>query len=151
MSAHAKVPKRQSGTLASAHQGSTAQAKAPAIFTDDQDTAPFGVRVNEIVRTPLGVTGTVLGVKYSDADAKLDGRIWLRYKTGQECPLELHAERCSDSDHIRRDIDEYNRAMAALEKERQEQEMLMRLKALGLEPPTKSKSAKKGGGKKKKK
>jgi ATP-dependent RNA helicase DDX54/DBP10 len=130
------------------------QSKAPAIFTAEEDTAPFGLRVNEIVRTPLGVTGTVLGIKYSDAESKADGKVWVRYGTGQECPLELHAqamgyERCSDADHIRRDIDQYNKAMAALDKQRQEMEALMRMKALGIEPPTSG--GKKGAKKKKKK
>lgn len=38
--------------------------KAPEFITDDADCMAFGLRYLDIVRTPLGLTGKVLGVKY---------------------------------------------------------------------------------------
>ncbi len=45
-------------------------------------------QMNDIVRTPLGVCGTVIGVKYENMNVKETGRVWLRYENGQEAPLE---------------------------------------------------------------
>ncbi len=42
----------------------------------------------DIVRTPLGLLGTVIGVKYDDANAKETGRVWVKYENGHEAPLE---------------------------------------------------------------
>eukprot|EP00877_Chromochloris_zofingiensis_P012143 jgi/Chrzof1/7182/Cz02g13320.t1 len=42
----------------------------------------------EIVRTPLGLQGTVIGVKYDEPGNKDSGRIWVRYENGHEAPLE---------------------------------------------------------------
>ena len=48
--------------------------KGPAIFTADEDVAPFGLRFNDIVSTPMGLTCTVAGVKYDNADTKVSRR-----------------------------------------------------------------------------
>lgn len=52
---------------------------------------PCRAQVGEIVRTPLGLLGTVLGVKYEDPEAKDSGRLWVRYNNGHEAPLEPRA------------------------------------------------------------
>jgi hypothetical protein len=39
------------------------QKKGPAYFTNDVDLEPFGFRMNDIMQTPLGVAGTIIGVK----------------------------------------------------------------------------------------
>lgn len=37
--------------------------KGPTYYTSEGDLEPFGFKLNDIIRTPLGVTGTVIGVK----------------------------------------------------------------------------------------
>jgi hypothetical protein len=39
------------------------KAKGPTYYTADDDLEPFGFKMNDIIRTPLGVAGTVIGVK----------------------------------------------------------------------------------------
>jgi hypothetical protein len=41
------------------------------------------MQMSDIVRTPLGVTGTVIGVKYENPENKDTGRIWVLYDNGQ--------------------------------------------------------------------
>lgn len=48
-------------------------------------------QVHDIVRTPVGLLGTVLGVKYDSASDKESGRLWVRYNNGHEAPLEPRA------------------------------------------------------------
>lgn len=42
--------------------------KGPAIYTDPLHLERFSLNVDEIVKTPLGITGTVCGVKYATAE-----------------------------------------------------------------------------------
>ncbi|KAI8472056.1 MAG: hypothetical protein J3K34DRAFT_392560 [Monoraphidium minutum] len=66
---------------------------------------------NELVRTPLGLSGTVLGVRYEDPSQKDTGRVWVRYESGAEAPLEpkqaagsltaLGYRHCAEADAIR--------------------------------------------------
>lgn len=42
--------------------------KGAAIYTDPTHLELFSLAVNEIVKTPLGITGTVCGVKYATAE-----------------------------------------------------------------------------------
>lgn len=51
-----------------AHRWLDATQKGPAIYTDQEHLQRFSLAVNEIVKTPLGVTGTVCGVKYATAE-----------------------------------------------------------------------------------
>ena len=44
--------------------GGGKKAKAPEFATSDEDCLPFGVRVADYVRTPLGLQARVLGVKW---------------------------------------------------------------------------------------
>ncbi len=37
--------------------------KGPALITNEEDIAAFGFKLNDIVRTPLGITAVVIGVK----------------------------------------------------------------------------------------
>ncbi|GFH12503.1 uncharacterized protein HaLaN_08207, partial [Haematococcus lacustris] len=64
------------------------KGKKPAIITNEADLVPFGFKMLDIVRTPLGITGTVIGVKYENVEQKLGGRVWVRYENGSEAPLE---------------------------------------------------------------
>lgn len=54
------------------------------------------------------------------------------------------------ADHIRRDVQSYNDELEKMIEKRKREEEEMRLRALGIEPPTKS-AGKKSGKKKKKK
>ena len=48
------------------------------------------MQMHDIVRTPLGMTGTIIGVKYENPENRDTGRVWVRYKDGHEAPLEFH-------------------------------------------------------------
>ncbi len=48
-------------------------------------------QVQDLVRTPLGLLGTVLGVKYDEPSSPDTGRLWVRYDNGHEAPLEPRA------------------------------------------------------------
>jgi hypothetical protein len=37
--------------------------KGPPLITAEEDLAAFGFKLSDIVRTPLGITATVIGVK----------------------------------------------------------------------------------------
>lgn len=53
---------------------SAKKTKAPEYITDDAECLAFGLRSQDIVRTPLGLTAKVLGVKY-DVRAAAAGAI----------------------------------------------------------------------------
>jgi hypothetical protein len=44
-------------------KGGGKKAKGPTYYTEDEHCTPFGFRANDIIKTPLGLTGTVIGVK----------------------------------------------------------------------------------------
>lgn len=80
----------------------------------------FGLKVDEIVKTPLGLHGTVIGVKYSSAeqaDSMSGGKLWIKYINGLESPIEYEEShgysKGTISEHIARDVGTYN---AELEK-----------------------------------
>jgi len=52
------------------------KAKGPVYFVTDEHCSPFGFRANDIIKTPLGLTGTVIGVKYDAPDDRESGRLW---------------------------------------------------------------------------
>lgn len=52
------------------------KAKGPTYYVEDEHCIPFGFRANDIIKTPLGLTGTVIGVKYENPDDKATGRLW---------------------------------------------------------------------------
>jgi hypothetical protein len=45
------------------------QKKGPSIYVEEEHLRPFGLSLNELVRTPLGITGSVIGVKYSSVES----------------------------------------------------------------------------------
>jgi hypothetical protein len=130
--------------------------KLQAFYTQAEHLDQFGLEVNEIVKTPLGLHGTVIGVKYSSseqAESLAGGKIWIKYMNGLESPIEYEPahgySKASISDHIARDVNAYNEELEKLAEERRQQEEAMRLRALGIEPPPKGKEkAGKGKGKK---
>ncbi|KAJ9533150.1 hypothetical protein QJQ45_018248 [Haematococcus lacustris] len=119
--------------------------KKPAIITNEADLVPFGFKMLDIVRTPLGITGTVIGVKYENVEQKLGGRVWVRYENGSEAPLEpklgagvmssLGYRRCSEAVHIQRDVDRHVAAQKALEEQKKVVAEIMYCKEMGLPVP----------------
>jgi len=143
------------------------KSKGPTYHTDDGDLEPFGFRMNDIIRTPLGCQGTVIGVKYEDPAQKETGRAWVRYENGNEAPLEprlgaglmsaLGYRRCSDADHIRRDVGIFNEVAKLHAEQKKIIDQIVSLKEQGLPIPEEllpkekpKKKKKEGGGKKKK-
>jgi hypothetical protein len=45
------------------------QKKGPSIHVEEEHLRPFGLSLNELIRTPLGITGSVIGVKYSGVES----------------------------------------------------------------------------------
>lgn len=132
--------------------------KGPAFYTAPEDTEPFGFRVNDIVRTPVGLTGTVIGVKYDDPENKQTGRLWVEYTGGRQAPLEprlgagfigtLGYRRAPEAEHIRRDVDAFNLTLKIADDKRREIEERHRLyrEALDLAEKNQAKKGKKGSG-----
>lgn len=80
-------------------------------LVDAESLQPYGVRVRDIIKTPLGVEVTVLGVN------RADGLLWVRWPGNVESPVPSKARNQSDmesfgyirrpqSAHIQRSIDE---------------------------------------------
>lgn len=118
--------------------------KGPAFYTGDVDMKPFGFKVRDIVQTPLGLSGTVIGVKYEggNPENRDSARLWVEYPGGRQAPLEprpsqgfigsLGYKRSSDADHIWRDVVELREKMRIKEEERQRINELNRLRTEAL-------------------
>ena len=96
--------KKKKGTKKGGKKG-----KKDAIDKDPVTLAPWGVKVSDIVRTPLGVDATVLGVS--------KGSLWLQWPGNVKAPLPNDAKTRADmerfgyvkrgnSAHIQRSIEE---------------------------------------------
>ena len=86
--------------------------KGPEFLVDDEALKPFDVAVNDIIDTPLGVSGTVIGVK--------DGALWLNWPGGIQSPASPDPQKAKNkedlekfgykrrpqSTHLQRDWDE---------------------------------------------
>jgi len=109
--------------------------------------------VNDIVRTPVGLTGTVIGVKYDDPNNKETGRLWVEYFGGKRSPLEprlgagfigtLGYRRAPEAEHIRRDVDTFNQKLREMEERRKEIEEKHRLYREALDLAEKNQKKKK--------
>ena len=42
--------------------------KGPTIFIEIAHLKPFGLQLHDLVRSPVGMVGSVIGVKYATAD-----------------------------------------------------------------------------------
>ncbi len=49
------------------------------------DTSPLPVQAGQLVKTQLGCTASVLGLKASAEG----GQLWVRYASGQDAPLDM--------------------------------------------------------------
>lgn len=136
--------------------GRKGKARAPAFYTGDQDLAPFGFKLRDIVQTPLGLKGTVIGVKYDSPENRESARLWVEYPGGKQSPLEPRLQagfigqhgyrRCPEAEHIWRDVCDIRQKMKEAEEARlaAEERARLRLEALALEA---EKAAKKNKGK----
>ena len=90
-------------------KGKKGKGKAAAFLTDADALAPFECSLRDIIQTPLGVRGTVIGVR--------DGVLWLRWPGNIEAPTPPKCKTAADlasygyvrrptSAHIQRSIDE---------------------------------------------
>ena len=75
-------------------KGKSKKAKAPAICTADEDLAPFGLRCDDILLTPMGLTAVVAGVKYEDPTTKVRRR-----GVRPRCPPAPQPARAASSTH----------------------------------------------------
>eukprot|EP00884_Botryococcus_braunii_P008111 jgi/Botrbrau1/17300/Bobra.0015s0056.2 len=93
----------------------TSKKKVPQKYlTAPEHTEPFGFKAQDLIRTPLGVTVTVLGVRYDDTADASSARLWVKYQSGLEAPLEprvgvghlaaLGYNSCTPFDYIERDL-----------------------------------------------
>ncbi|PNH11681.1 hypothetical protein TSOC_001439 [Tetrabaena socialis] len=119
--------------------------KGPPLVTTEEDLAAFGFKLSDIVRTPLGITAVVIGVKYESTEDKQTGRVWVKYENGHEAPLEpklgagfmasLGYRKCSEADHIRRDVGSHMAEQKKQDDERKVVEEVLRCKEAGLPIP----------------
>lgn len=101
------MPKKKAG-------GKKGKAKEPDYQTADNFLLDvFGVRQRDIVRTPLGMEGEVLGTKTPDKDDPSTWRLWLGYPNGFKAPIDPRNKdemasrgyrKASDSAHVVRDM-----------------------------------------------
>jgi len=92
------------------------KAKEPDFQTDDPFLLDhFGVGVRDVVRTPLGMEGEVIGVKTPDKENPATWQLWLQYPNDFKAPIQaknkedMHTfgyRRSGDARHIRRDMAE---------------------------------------------
>ena len=75
-------------------QGQEQEGEAPAICTADEDLAPFGLRCDDILLTPMGLTAVVAGVKYEDPTTKVRRR-----GVRPRCPPAPQPARAASSTH----------------------------------------------------
>lgn len=91
--------------------GKKGKGKGPAFLTDAEALGPYGVRVRDIIRTPLGVEAEVVGV------SSKDGLLWLSWPGNVQSPIPSKAKSKADMEafgyvrkaeafHIQRSIDE---------------------------------------------
>ena len=88
--------------------------KRKAFDNSDEACGMFGVHAGTLLRTPLGRTATVIGVKYSDPDKKLEPMLWVELPNGTKSPLDVmpglplgeqHVTVLSRFEHLARDVD----------------------------------------------
>eukprot|EP00775_Hariotina_reticulata_P005853 gene5853-6094_t len=123
--------------------GGGKKAKEPSYDTSPEAIAAFGLKMSEIVCTPLGLQVTVLGIRYDDPANKAGGQVWVKYENGHEAPLEgrsnnaaaLGYRRCTEADQIRRDVQQQEMELQKLEEKRRIVQEVMALKAQGLPIP----------------
>lgn len=94
--------------------GGKKKAKEPDYQTTDQYLFDvFGVRQKDIVRTPLGMEGEVLGTKTPDKEDPSTWRLWLGYPNGFKAPIDPRNKdemasrgyrKASESAHVVRDM-----------------------------------------------
>mmetsp|Transcript_39295 Transcript_39295/g.47590 ORF Transcript_39295/g.47590 Transcript_39295/m.47590 type:complete len:153 (+) Transcript_39295:425-883(+) len=132
------------------------KGKAPAFYTGESDLAPFGFKLRDIVCTPLGLKGTVIGVKYDSPENRESARLWVEYPGGGRSPLEPRLQagfigqhgyrRSSEAEHIWRDVCFIRTKMAEAEEARiaAEERARLRMEALALEADA-ARAKQKGG------
>ncbi|KAG0569303.1 hypothetical protein M758_6G077100 [Ceratodon purpureus] len=98
--------------------------KLPAYWSEPVDCEPFGgLKARDLIRTPLGLFGTVLGVKYETKERGEPGTgtMWVQYANGFLSPIVADFstsgyagfegyQRLSDGDHMWRDVKEFHQA-----------------------------------------
>ena len=105
-------------------------AANPAYLTDEEHCAPFGLFANDIVTTPLGISCTVLGVKYAGSvEDRENARVWVRYPNGREAPIENPAEYVFGNGYVRGDGNEMLRREAARVAEEARRVLAAKIKA----------------------
>lgn len=73
------------------------KAKGPTYYVTDEHVMPFGFRANDIIKTPLGLTGTVIGVKYEQPEQKVGGKLWVGTMPTRAATLLRGIRRCPSS------------------------------------------------------
>ena len=74
-------PKKAKKSGSKENGGGKKKTKAPAYLTDESLVSPFGFAVDDIIVTPLGLRGTVLGVKPKRTDDPSVGyAMYVRYE-----------------------------------------------------------------------
>mmetsp|Transcript_39205 Transcript_39205/g.65881 ORF Transcript_39205/g.65881 Transcript_39205/m.65881 type:complete len:163 (+) Transcript_39205:212-700(+) len=141
------MPKKAGGKK----KGGGKKKKGPTLLTSEADLAPFGFKVRDIISTPMGLKGTVIGVKIIPGEERL--ALMVEFPGGRVSPLELKLQqpvlgyrKAPDAEHIWRDVCiirdkmklEAEERTAAMERQR------LRMEALALESAlTDKKNAKK--------
>ncbi|BFI29416.1 hypothetical protein AXG93_3960s1230 [Marchantia polymorpha subsp. ruderalis] len=97
------------------------KGKGGAFCTGEEDMKPFNeFKAKDLILTPLGLIGTILGVKYAKKGDKDSGVLWVEWKEGFRSPLEKDLtgyKRCTEADLVWRDVGEFNKKMFTVDED----------------------------------
>lgn len=92
--------------------------KAPAFYTDEGSLAPYKVQAKDLIKTSLGLTASVVGVKHSskEGEGEMDpGTLWVDYRWGYRSPIEKDRfEPCYATTQLWRSVHEFEKVKELL-------------------------------------
>ncbi|KAI5070475.1 hypothetical protein GOP47_0014818 [Adiantum capillus-veneris] len=110
--------------------------KAPAFYTDQVSLAPFKVQGKDLVKTSLGLTASVVGIKHNSKESEGEtgpGTLWVDYRGGYRAPIEKYGfEKCFAPALLWQSMHEFEKMVEAAEGMRDKIQELNELFKLGL-------------------
>ncbi|KAH7307709.1 hypothetical protein KP509_22G073200 [Ceratopteris richardii] len=110
--------------------------KAPPFYTDKARLAPYGVQAKDLIKTSLGLTASVVGIKRNSKEGEEEdtlGPLWVDYRCGYRAPIEKDSfETCFAPAQLWKTVHEFEKGIEADEEMREKIHELNTLFKLGL-------------------
>ncbi|MCO5605635.1 hypothetical protein L7F22_059818 [Adiantum nelumboides] len=110
--------------------------KAPAFYTDQVSLVPFKVQAKDLIKTSLGLTASVVGIKHTSKEGEGEtglGTLWVDYRGGYRVPIEKDGfEKCFAPSRLWQTMHEFHQVVEADEAMRDKIQELNELFKLGL-------------------